>query len=120
MIQLNAGQSKQLVVVVVASTRYTAMDLRGTASRYAKCGLVPMVAPSAGDLLCILQDLLRRAGPPDAEIPDINEYGKMLLCELCCGNYRIFEEALLAICNVTDNDKNVVNLGKPCLSEQCR
>ena len=95
------------------------MDLGGTGSQQAKCGLVPMVAPSAGELLRILQDLLRRACPPDTEIPEVNEYDKGGICELFCGNYRIFEEALLAFCGTRNAELNVVSPGKPCLSEQC-
>ena len=115
---LNARRDKQLVVLTVASTRYAAMDLKGTSSRYAKCGLVPMIPPSAGDLLLILQDLLQRACPSGAAMKKVNGYAEELMCELCAGNYRVFGEALLAFCDVRQADTYAINPGESCVSDK--
>lgn len=46
-----------------------------------------------------------------AHICESNQEARDLLCELCCGNYRIFQEALLAFTGVEAGCRPHVNPG---------
>ena len=98
-----------LVVLILASTRFSAMKMKGTSSQYAKCGIIPMIPPSIKDLRAILGNLMSLCEMPEC-ISETNKVARDLLCDLCCGNYRIFQEALLAF-NGTNPDSFHVKPG---------
>lgn len=77
-----------LVILIPASSQFSAVKPKGTASQHAKCGIIPMIPPSIKDLRTILENLMSRCQMP-APISETNQEARDLLCDLCCGNYRI-------------------------------
>ncbi len=83
--------------------------MEGTAYQYAMCGIIPMIPPTTKDLRAIMEDLVSRCQIPAPGSETTNE-ARDLVCDLCCGNYGIFEEALLAF-NGVGLDLSYVNPG---------